>query len=470
MFEPASPDMHMGLSNIYLLQKQEVTMNKAAALLILVTALIILNNCSSNPAKTENEHQNEFAEMKVMKSEGVSRQTAIDVSSDDMNALVQGNIKFAFDMYAQMVAIKENHEKNVFFSPYSISVALAMTLSGAEGKTETEMHNAMRFALAEPDLHKAFNKLDMDMETAAEKQENLTLSVVNTLWGQHDYSFRLSFLDMLAAQYGAGMNLVDFKNSPEPSRILINKWVEEQTHDRIKDLLPKSSINSMTTLVLTNAIYFLADWLKQFNPDYTIEKDFLRVDGTTVTASLMSMSTIDKKVKVPFAFNKTKTIKAIELAYVGDRFSMMAIMPVNEDFAALEINLDTEELNSLVSGLDSTNLHVSLPRFTFGSSSISLSEPLQNMGMNLAFNNADFSGIDGTRFLFISNVYHKAFIEVTEQGTEAAAATAVVIAKSSIPAPSFIANRPFIYLIRDRVTGAILFMGRVMDPTDKGEA
>ncbi|MGD9200597.1 MAG: serpin family protein [Chitinispirillia bacterium] len=186
-------------------------MNKTAALLIMVTAIIILNNCSSNPTLTEIEGQKQFTEMEIKKAEGILRQKVTDISSNDMNTLVQGNIKFAFDMYAQMVAIKENLGKNVFFSPYSISVALAMTLAGAEGETETEMHSAMRFALAEPDLHRAFNQLEMDMESAARQQANLTLSVVNSLWGQYDYSFHLSFLDMLAANYGSGMNLVDFR-------------------------------------------------------------------------------------------------------------------------------------------------------------------------------------------------------------------------------------------------------------------
>ena len=225
---------------------------------------------------------------------------------------------------------------------------------------------------------------------------------------------------------------------------------------------------------MTNAIYFLADWLKQFNPDYTKEKEFTRVDGSTVTASLMSMSAIDKNVNVPYAINENKTIKAIELAYVGGRFSMIAVMPVNEDFPTFEKNFNTEKFNSLVSGMDSTKLKVSLPKFTFGSSSISLKKPLQNMGLRIAFGGgADFSGIDGTRSLSISDVIHKAFIEVTEQGTEAAAATAVIMREGFSPnklPPSFIANRPFIYFIRDRVTGAVLFMGRVMDPTEKGEA
>jgi serpin B len=345
-----------------------------------------------------------------------------------------------------------------------------MTLAGAEGETETEMHNALRFALVEPDLHKAFNQLDMEMENAAKQHENLTLSVVNSLWGQYDWNFNLSFLTILATQYGAGMNLVDFKNEPDPSRLMINKWVEVKTQNRIKDLLPPGSIDHLTVLVLTNAIYFLADWQNQFNPEYTEDKTFTRTDGSEVISPQMYMAGKDTNVIVPYSINESKTIKAIELAYVGNRFSMLAVMPVDNDFALFEKNFSAQEFNNIVAGLDSTKLPVSLPRFTFGSSSVSLKKPLQNMGMHIPFEpDADFSGIDGTRSLFIDDVVHKAFIEVNEQGTEAAAATAVVMSLTSVKStPSFLADRPFIYLIRDRITGAVLFMGRVMDPADKG--
>jgi serpin B len=451
--------------------KMEIIMKQITLILTTFAAVLLLYNCSSNPTVV-NENENRITELNILRAEGISRQHVTDVSSEDMAALVQGNIHFAFDMYAQLVALRENQGKNVFFSPYSISVALAMTLAGAEGETETEMHKAMHFALAEPSLHKAFNRLDMEMEKAAEKQEHLTLSVVNSLWGEYSYNFRISFLNIMAAQYGAGMNLVDFGREPDPSRLLINKWVEEKTRNRIKDLLPPGSIDPSTTLVLTNAIYFLADWQKQFNPEYTEEKTFTMVDGSTILASQMKMAAKDETVTLPYALNESKTIKAIELAYVGNRFSMVAVMPVDTDFLSFEKNFNAQEFNKIIEGLDSTKLPVSLPRFTFGSSSVSLRKPLQNMGMHLAFGNADFSGIDGTHNLYIDDVFHKAFIEVNEQGTEAAAATAVIIARLTginHASPSFLANRPFIYLIRDRITGAVLFMGRVMDPTDKGD-
>jgi serpin B len=446
-------------------------MKKAILFIITLAAVVILNNCSSNPTISGNDENNPFTGIIVRTAEGVSRQAVTDMSSEHMDSLVRGNINFAFDMYEHLAALTENQGKNVFFSPYSISIALAMTLAGAEGETEKEMHSALRFALAEPDLHRAFNKLDMEMESAAKQQDNVTLSVVNSLWGEYTWPFRLSFLNTLAEQYGAGMNVVDFIGAPDPSRILINNWVEKQTQSKIKNLLPPESVDDNTHLVLTNSIYFLADWQKKFNSEYTKDKTFTKADGSTVTAIQMAMAGNDTNVTLLYAENESKTIKAIELPYAGNRFSMVAVMPVDDDFAKFEENFTAQEYYKIITGLDSTKLQMSLPRFSFGTPSVSLKEPLKNMGMKLAFDvSADFSGIDGTKLLYVDNVYHKAFIEVNEQGTEASAATCVVLNFKGIGSnPKFLANRPFIYLIRDKVTCAVIFMGRVMDPTDKGE-
>ncbi|MFW6221553.1 MAG: serpin family protein, partial [Fibrobacterota bacterium] len=332
------------------------------------------------------------------------------------------------------------------------------------------IRDAMRFALQEPDLHRAFNQLDMDMETAAANQENLTLSVANSFWGQYDKEFEPSFLEVMARNYGAGLNLLDFAGSPDNSRMTINTWVEGQTNNRIKNLLPPGSITLSTRLVITNAVYFLADWLKTFDPQLTEEKTFYRENGETVQAPLMSLSGSDENAHVIAAV--TGKSKAVQLPYVGNRFAMLAVMPREGTLAAYEQEFDSEELQAVVENLDSTEMTVVLPRFTFGTQSFSLTEALGKMGMSIPFSpGADFSGIDGpSSQLFISNIIHKAFIAVDEQGTEAAAATAVMMTDCAVDYNlQFVANRPFIYLIRDCHTGAILFMGRVMDPMDEGQ-
>ncbi|MBD3316192.1 MAG: serpin family protein [Chitinivibrionales bacterium] len=446
-------------------------MKALVAVLAAVAMSLVISQCSSNPTSNTDDTGGSSS-IRFVSAKNVSRETAPGVSDVDKAALVKGNTAFAFDLYKQIAADAKYRGKNLFISPYSVSVALAMTLAGAEGETETQMHEALRFALVEPNLHKALNGLDLDMETAAGGQDNLTLSVVNALWGQYNWNFRVSFLYLLARNYGAGMNLLDFAADPDGSRITINQWVEGQTEEKIKDLLPPGSVGWETKLVLTNAIYFFADWLKQFDPALTEESEFTSANGEVVRTPFMALSGPDEEVKVLSAV--TDKSKAVELPYAGNRFAMLAVMPKTADISieSFEDGFDTTELNAVITGLDSAEIKVKLPRFTFGTPSVSLKEPLQNLGMRIPFTgSADFSGIDSTGSLVISDVFHKAFIAVDEQGTEAVAATAVVVYCVSMPFdPNFIADRPFIYFIRDRRTGAILFMGRVMDPTDTGEA
>ncbi len=439
---------------------------KKAGIFLAVLA-VVLSSCSTNP--TRSEEGNKPTEIGMAKAQGVMRETAPAMAAADMDALVDGNIQFALDMYDQIISGSGMNQKNTFFSPYSLTVALAMTLAGAEGKTEQQMHDALRFALQEPDLHRALNQLDISMETAAANQDNLTLSVVNTIWGRCHKEFELTFLDVLARNYGAGLNLLDFAGDPEGSRIIINTWVEEQTNSKIKDLLPNGSIKSSTALVLTNAIYFLADWQMKFDPDNTVDAPFYLQDGGTKEVPLMSLSSPDEKPRVLTAI--TQKSKAVQLPYIGNRFALLAILPKNGTLAEYEQGFDAAELDEIVNALDSNEIEVKIPRFTFGTPSIQVNDALIALGMEDAFSSeSDFSGIDGTRNLAISNVFHKAFISVDEKGAEAAAATAVVIVdRSAMVDPNFIADRPFIYLIRDCETGAVLFMGRVMDPTDEGE-
>ncbi|NLD98413.1 MAG: serpin family protein [Fibrobacter sp.] len=430
-----------------------------------VAIVFMLIGCSTTPTGPGTGN---IMEIKELRAENVSREIP-DIQESHVKTLVKNNSAFAFDLYKQLTLMPEISGKNIFFSPFSISTALTMTFAGAEGQTESEMYAALRFTLVESEVHKVFNYLDNDLNNAGSGNQQTSLSIINQLWGQFDWPFQKPFLEKLAKNYGAGINLLNFSGEPDSSRIIINQWVEEKTQDKIKNLLPEGSIDHATALVLTNVIYFLADWKMKFDPNLTKNSDFTMEDGKKITIPLMNLSEIDKKVKIRSVITD-KSI-AVELPYAGNRFAMIAMLPKAGNLSVFEQSFDTTEFANICSGLDTTELRVVLPRFSFGTPSMKLKEPLQQMGMKVPFtDNADFSEMDGTRTLFIDNVYHKAFITVNESGTEAAAATAVVMNwESSRKTYDFIGNRPFLYVIRDQKTGTILFMGRVMDPSDNGE-
>jgi len=273
----------------------------------------------------------------------------------------------------------------------------------------------------------------------------------------------VNFLDILSRHYDAGINIVNFALEPEPSRKIINDWVSEQTHDRINDLLPEGSITGDTRLVLTNAIYFLADWLTKFPDTLTKNQTFTRIDGSQVTVPMMNLSSGSVKL----LYYDSGNCRILELPYKGKRLAMDLILPNAGTYNNFEQNISAEVISHLVNGLDSVGLvSVRIPKFEFATQSISLKNAFMNLGMEEPFSfSADFSGITNID-LFISDIFHKAFIKVDESGTEAAAATGVIFADSipAPPPPQFVADRPFIFFIRDTMTCAILFMGRVLDP------
>lgn len=278
---------------------------------------------------------------------------------------------------------------------------------------------------------------------------------------------QVNFLDLLSRHYDAGINIVDFVGEPDACRLIINDWVSGQTHDRIKDLLPEGSITVDTRLVLTNAIYFLADWLIKFPDTLTDNQSFTRLDGSQVTVPMMNL----RSNPVKLLYYDAGNCRIIELPYKGNRLVMNLILPDSGTYNNFEQNLSAEIISELINGLDSMGLvTVRIPRFEFTTASISLVDAFKNLGMTAPFSpSADFSGISHGS-LAISDIIHKAFVKVDEKGTEAAAATAVIIGRVSDPAPppeQFVANRPFIFFIRDTMTGAILFMGRILDPLVK---
>ncbi|MBN1856587.1 MAG: serpin family protein [Dehalococcoidia bacterium] len=389
------------------------------------------------------------------------RDENISVPPDDARALAEGNGAFAFDLYHKVAGGSEN----VFYSPYSISLALAMTYAGAQSDTEAEMASTLHFDLPSDRLHTTFNALDQTLNTRGQgvqgkDGEGFRLNVVNAIWGQKGYNFLEEYLDTLAMNYGAGLRVLDFEAAPEPSRLAINDWVEEQTEDRIEDLIPEGGINPMTRLVLTNAVYFNAAWASQFEKDFTAPGVFHLLEGGEVTVPMMHQTD-------SFRYRSAPDYDVVELPYDGYEMSMVIVVPASGRFSAVEQSLDYAIVSDTIDGLQNTQLSLTMPRFKM-ETSFSLSKALSQLGMDAAFDpsRADFSGMDGGRNLFISDVIHKAFVEVDEAGTEAAAATAVVMEATAMPAEpmTLTIDRPFVFLIRDVETDTILFVGRVMNP------
>lgn len=377
------------------------------------------------------------------------------VPAGDLDELVAGNNAFAWDLYGQV----SGTPGNVFYSPYSMSVALAMTYAGARTQTETAMAQAMHYTLPQARLHPAFNLLDQGLAGRAETG-GFELHIVNRLWGQTGFTFLAAFLDTLAENYGAGLNLLDFQADPEGSRTSINDWVAAVTAQRIKDLIPSGAVDSSTRLVLTNAIYFKAHWLDQFEPANTQDAPFTLLDGSQVTVRMMYQQT-------GYSYAAGADYQAVELPYEGDELSMVILLPAAGQFEAFEGTMTAERLAAIVAGLSPQEVGLSLPKFTFEWSA-GLADVLTALGMGIAFDpgSADFSGMSDTA-LFIQAVVHKAFVAVDEEGTEAAAATAVIAGLTAAPAEPIIlrVDRPFLFVIRDRVSGTLLFVGRVVNPS-----
>ncbi len=382
-------------------------------------------------------------------------------------SIVTGNNAFAFDSYQTL----RGESGNLIFSPYSISQAFAMTYAGARGNTESQMADVFHFALSQEALHSTFGVLtdsfNAQDDTASEEETPFQLNIVNRLWGLQGYTFNADYLSLIEASYGAGLEPMDFAGQPEESRQIINTWVADQTEDRIQDLLPADSITADTRLVLTNAVYFKAGWLFTFTEENTRDEVFTLGDGATVTAPLMSQSEY-------FRYVEGQNYQALSLAYENSNTEMLVILPQAGEFEAVEATFSEAMYNEILAGLSEQYVWLMLPRFE-SEFSTRLSDPLISLGLTDAFdpNAADFSGMlpaDSADELFISDAIHKAFIKVDESGTEAAAATAIIMETAmavQTPDPiAFHANRPFLYLIYDRTTGSILFMGRVLNPVE----
>lgn len=384
-----------------------------------------------------------------------ARAAADPAAADDVGPALDA---FAADLYRTLA----RKPGNLVLSPYSVAVALAMTRDGAAGETRAQMDAVLHASMAK-DLDAGFNALEQALAKRPGKYEvgdqtlDLDLATANRLWGQKGFSFEAPFLDGLSAYYGAGMQIVDYERATEDARRTINAWVAGRTHDRIKDLIPQGAIDDMTRLVLTNAIYLKASWLTRF--DDAQPGAFHRADGSEVQAQLMHLAE-------PLKYGKASGYQAVQLPYAGG-LSMVVIVPDAGTLGAFERELDGARLQAIVGGLAQRHVQLWMPKYTFRTQA-SLKEALSAMGMPIAFSDAaDFSGMSKQQQLQIADVLHQAFIAVDEKGTEAAAATAVVMRVTSAPLDpvELRIDRPFLFLIRDDDTGAILFMGRVVDPT-----
>ncbi|MEN8207926.1 MAG: serpin family protein [Candidatus Fermentibacteria bacterium] len=381
--------------------------------------------------------------------------------TDAVHELVLGNNEFALDLLKKVSDMQESD--NIFLSPYSISSALGMTYAGAGGATAAEMADVLHFTLQAEAVNRAFysltETLSLDDRSGSDSGDSFTLSISNGLWVETSFTLLDEYVEKMRRYYNAAVRNLDFINDSEGSRKTINEWVAERTLNRIQDLVPTGVLNEDTRVVLTNAVYFKASWRKPFDEHFTADARFNLAGSSGIDVQMMNQTGF-------FNYAQTEGCKAVELDYSGGSASMLVLLP-DGDIKDFQERFDADMLQTIRGRLSPTNVSLSMPKFEF-SRSISLSQLLQQLGMESAFaNSADFSGFTGSPDLFISEVLHKAFVKVDEAGTEAAAATAVVMGLTAIPEQPVQMNidSPFIFFILDRESGSIVFMGRVMDPS-----
>jgi len=377
-------------------------------------------------------------------------------ASEQVQSIARSNNEFAFDLYGQL----QSSSGNLFFSPTSISTALAMTYAGAEGETEQEMAKTLHFDLPEAQVHPAFASLIAILN--APEKEAYELRVANRLWGQRGYGFLRRYLETTREDYGAQLAQVDFIDKTELARREINAWIEEQTNDKIKDLIPSGALDRLTRLVLTNAVYFKGKWEHEFDKKATHDAPFTVSNGEKIDVPLMFQ-------KEKFRYGETGELQLLEMPYKGDDLSMLVLLPKKVGgLAAIEKQLSVETLDEWSSGMRRQEVRTYIPKFKL-TEKFQLNSMLSALGMPSAFapGKADFSGMNGKRDLYITAALHKAFVDVNEEGTEAAAATGIVFGITAEPPEPkvFRADHPFVFFIRHNPTGSILFVGRVTNPT-----
>ena len=383
-----------------------------------------------------------------------------DVSPSDIEAVAASDAVFGLDLFGVVAG-----DENVMVSPYSIATALSMLYPGARGDTAIEIAEVLRVSVDDATLHRVRNAIDAALAATPtpmgeeDTREPFTIRPANSAWGQGGYPFLDGFLRTLAENYGAGLRVVDYIGDPEGSRQIINQWVEDATEDRIEDLIPEGAITVDTRLSLVNAIWFKANWFEPFDPDRTEVGTFTMLDGTEIETPLM-------RANLQTGYAVSDSFEAVRLPYAGDA-AMVILLPEEGSPADLAGALDVTDLDI---AWQQRSVDITLPSFEF-ESEISLKPALQMLGMVAAFeqpegDGADFTGITEVRELFVTDAFHKTFIALDEEGTEAAAATAIVVGLTSAPEPAtFTADRPFLFWIEHGSTGEMLFLGQVTDPS-----
>jgi serpin B len=373
------------------------------------------------------------------------------------NPIPAANTAFGCDLYAKL----RGEPGNVFFSPFSIEAALAMTACGAKGNTLAEMRKVLHLPADADSTNAGFKSLltTLNGDGKPADQRGFALSVANALWGQKGFPWRKEFLTVTTANYGAGLVEVNFADEPA-ARTQINTWVEDHTNKKIKDLIPKGLLDAATRMVLTNAVHFKGTWDVEFDKKLTKDGPFTLADGSKKDVPLMHK-------KSETWYSETADLQAVDLRYKGGETAMTVLLPKKVDgLEAVEKKLSAELLDTVGKGMRHTEVALTLPRFKV-ETKYTLNDPLMALGMVEAFGpSADFSGLTPADKLYIAKVLHKAFVEVNEEGTEAAAATAVVMKRASMPQTPkvFKADRPFLFLIRHTPTNTVLFAGRYEKP------
>lgn len=413
-------------------------------------AVALLAGCGSDePA---------VSQPKIPEARSNAARLAADAPAQSVQTLCANNASFAIDL---LHAAKP--AANFFYSPHSLSIGLAMTYAGAASTTQTEMATVLHFAQPDGELHGAFNTLDQTLASRGQNAQGIDgqpfrLRISNAAWAQTGLGFLPSYLDLLAQDYGAGVELVDFANT-EAARQTINGWVSHETERKIPELLSQTDLDANTVLVLTNTVYFNASWAKPFPPESTQDGGFTLLDGSSVSVPLMHGI-------VDGSYAEGSGWKAAEIDYAGHEVSLVAVLPDEGTFESFEQALDQTKLAEITGAFAGVgDVYITLPKLQIRTR-LDLGGTLSEMGMPSAFSvaDADFSGMTGSKGLYIQRVIHEAFVNVNEAGTEAAAATAVSMGRLALP-QSLALTGPFLFLIRDKQTGAVVFLGRVVDPT-----
>jgi len=412
----------------------------AAAMVILAAGILVF--AFRDTSLKEDTHS--ISEAPELKDEG-------GVTPEDILGVVTANNRLAFDLYRRL----REEEGNIFFSPWSISSAMAIALEGARGETRSEMRAVLHLPGEERRL--AFARLYNEIN---KKDKRYELATANAVWAQKDFQILDAYFDVIEKYYGGNVENLDFIGDTEGSRKTINGWVEGKTKEKIKDLIPQGAIDGQTRLVITNAVYFKGQWVKQFDLKNTQESEFRVTPDKAVKVQMMNLR--DAK----FKYAEDETVQILELPYAGEELSMLILLPKEDSPDNVESILAAERLDEWRASIKEEEVDVYLPRFKL-ETKYGLVENFKELGMRQAFDpgQADFSAMTGRRDLFISRIIHQAFVEVNEEGTEAAAATGVVMTLTAMPTKKiFMADHPFIFIIIDRTTGAILFVGRVANP------